>query len=94
MSPAIESSVLELKSGLKLEFKDDETVKVLKILRVSTTESKVRIETKYNSSEASFIAADGLRILTDEVDIIALPFNRLSISFRVESIKSLTFNYR
>lgn len=55
MSPAIESSVLELKQGLKLEFKDDETVKVL---RVSTTESKVRIETKYNSSEASFIAAD------------------------------------
>lgn len=47
MSPAIESSVLELKSGLKLEFKDDETAKVL---RVSTTESKVRIETKYNSS--------------------------------------------
>lgn len=53
MSPAIESTILELKSGLKLEFKDDETVKVL---RVSTTESKVRIETKYNSSEASFIA--------------------------------------
>lgn len=91
MSPSIESSVLELKSGLKLEFKDDETVKVL---RVSTTESKVRIETKYNSSEASFIAADGFRILTDEVDIIALSFNRLSISFRVESIKSLTFNYK
>lgn len=91
MSPAIESSVLELKSGLKLEFKDDETVKVL---RVSTTESKVRIETKYNSSEASFIAADGLRILTDEVDVIALPFNRLSIAFKVESIKSLTFNYK
>ena len=56
MSPAIESSVLELKSGLKLEFKNDATVKVL---RVSTTESKVQIETKYNSSEASFIAADG-----------------------------------
>lgn len=91
MSPAIESSVLELKSGLKLEFKDDETAKVL---RVSTTESKVRIETKYNSSEASFIAADGLRILTDEVDVIALPFNRLSIAFKVESIKSLTFNYK
>lgn len=91
MSPAIESSVLELKSGLKLEFKDDETVKVL---RVSTTESKVRIETKYNSSEASFIAADGLIILTDETDVIALPFNRLSIAFKVESIKSLTFNYK
>lgn len=91
MSPAIESSVLELKSGLKLEFKDDETTKVL---RVSTTESKVRIETKYNSSEALFIAADGLRILTDEADVIALPFNRLSIAFKVESIKSLTFNYK
>lgn len=91
MSPAIESSVLELKSGLKLEFKDDETVKVL---RVSTTESKVRIETKYNSSEALFIAADGLRILTDEADVIALPFNRLSITFKVESVKSLTFNYK
>lgn len=91
MSPAIESTILELKSGLKLEFKDDETVKVL---RVSTTESKVRIETKYNSSEASFIAADGLRILTDEVNVIALPFNRLSIIFKVESIKSLTFNYK
>lgn len=91
MSPAIESSVLELKSGLKLEFKDDETVKVL---RVSTTESKVQIETKYNSSEALFIAADGLRILTDEADVIALPFNRLSIAFKVESIKSLTFNYK
>lgn len=91
MSPAIESTILKLKSGLKLEFKDDETVKVL---RVSTTESKVRIETKYNSSEASFIAADGLRILTDEVDVIALPFNRLSIAFKVESIKSLTFNYK
>ena len=91
MSPAIESTILELKSGLKLEFKDDETVKVL---RVSTTELKVRIETKYNSSEASFIAADGLRILTDEVNVIALPFNRLSIVFKVESIKSLTFNYK
>lgn len=91
MSPAIESTILELKSGLKLEFKDDETVKVL---RVSTTESKVRIETKYNSSEASFIATDGLRILTDEVNVIALPFNRLSIVFKVESIKSLTFNYK
>lgn len=43
MSLAIESSVLELKSGLKLEFKDDETVKVL---RVSTTESKY--ESKLN----------------------------------------------
>ena len=43
MSPAIESSVLELKSGLKLEFKDDETVKVL---RVSTSEVKLRNETK------------------------------------------------
>lgn len=52
MSPAIESTILELKSGLELEFKDDETVKVL---RVSTTESKVRIETKYNSSEASLL---------------------------------------
>lgn len=91
MSPAIESTILELKSGLKLKFKDDETVKVL---RVSTTESKVRIETKYNSSETSFIAADGLRILTDEVNVIALPFNRLSIAFKVESIKSLTFNYK
>lgn len=91
MSPAIESSVLELKQGLKLESKDDETVKVL---RVSTTESKVRIETKYNSSEASFIAADGFRILTDEADVIASPFNRLSIAFKVESIKSLTFNYK
>ena len=91
MSPAIESSVLELKSGLKLEFKDDETAKVL---RVSTTESKVRIETKYNSSEASFIAADGFRILTDEADVIALLFNRLSITFKVESVKSLTFNYK
>lgn len=91
MSPAIESSVLELKSGLKLEFKDDETAKVL---RVSTTESKVRIETKYNSSEASFIAKDGFRILTDEADVIASPFNRLSIAFKVESIKSLTFNYK
>ena len=91
MSPAIESTILKLKSELKLEFKDDETVKVL---RVSTTESKVRIETKYNSSEALFIAADGLRILTDEADVIALPFNRLSIAFKVESIKSLTFNYK
>ena len=91
MSPAIESSVLELKSGLKLEFKDDETAKVL---RVSTTESKVQIETKYNSSEASFIAADGFRILTDEADVIALSFNRLSITFKVESVKSLTFNYK
>lgn len=91
MSPAIESSVLELKSGLKLEFKDDATVKVL---RVSTTESKVRIETKYNSSEASFIAADGFKILTDEADVIVLPFNRLSIAFKVESVKSLTFNYK
>lgn len=91
MSPAIESTILKLKSGLKLEFKDDETVKVL---RVSITESKVRIKTKYNSSEALFIAADGLRILTDEADVIALPFNRLSIAFKVESIKSLTFNYK
>lgn len=91
MSPVIKSTILELKQGLKLEFKDDETVKVL---RVSTTESKVRIETKYNSPEAVFIAADGFRILTDEAHIIALPFNRLSISFKVKSIKSLTFNYK
>lgn len=91
MSPAIKSTILELKQGFKLEFKDDETVKVL---RVSTTESKVRIETKYNSPEAVFIAADGFRILTDEAHIIALPFNRLSISFKVKSIKSLTFNYK
>lgn len=91
MSPAIESSVLELKSGLKLEFKDDETVKVIAI---TTTESKVRIETKYNSSEAIFIAADGFRVLTDEAHIIALPFNRVSIAFKAESIKSLTFNYK
>ena len=91
MLPAIESTILELKSGLKLEFKDDETVKVL---RVSTTKSKIQIETKYNSSEASFIAADGFRILTDEADVIALPFNILSISFRIESVKSLTFNYK
>lgn len=91
MSPVIESSILELKSGLKLEFKDDKTVRVL---RVSTTESKVQIETKYNSFEASFIAQDGFRILTNEAYIIPLPFNRLSISFRVESIKSLTFNYK
>lgn len=91
MSPAIESTILELKSGLKLEFKDDETVKVL---RVSTTKSKIQIETKYNSSEASFIAADGFRILTDEAYVIALPFNGLSISFRIESVKSLTFNYK
>lgn len=87
----IESTILELKSGLKLEFKDDATVKVL---RVSITESKVRIETKYNSSEAVFIAADGFRVLTNAVYIIPLPFNRLYISFRVESIKSLTFNYK
>ena len=91
MLPAIESTILELKSGLKLASKDDETVKVL---RISTTESKIRIETKYNSSEASFIAADGFRILTDEADAITLPFNRLSIVFKVESIKSLTFNYK
>lgn len=91
MIPPIESTILELKQGLKLEFKDDETVKVL---RVFTTESKVRIETKYNSPEVVFIAADGFRVLTDEAHIIALPFNRLSISFRVESIKSLTFNYK
>lgn len=91
MSPAIESTILKLKSGLKLEFKDDETVKVS---RISTTESKVRIETKYNSSKAVFIAVDGFRILTDEADVIALPFNRLSIAFKVESVKSLTFNYK
>lgn len=91
MSPVIESTILELKQGLKLEFKDDETVKVLRVL---TTESKVRIETKYNSPEAVFIAADGFRVLTNEAYIIPLPFNRLSISFRVESIKSLTFNYK
>lgn len=69
-------------------------MKLQKVLRVSTTESKVRIETKYNLSEASFIAADGFRILTDEADVIALSFNRLSISFRIESVKLLTFNYK
>lgn len=46
------------------------------------------------TSEASFIAADGFRILTDKADVIALPFNRLSITFKVESVKSLTFNYK
>lgn len=67
----------------------------LEAILVSVSENTTDIiETKYNSSEASFIAADGFRILTDEADVIALPFNRLSIAFKVESIKSLTFNYK
>lgn len=42
----LNSAILELKSGLKLEFKDDESVKLTHII---FTQSIVQFETEYNS---------------------------------------------
>lgn len=43
-----------------------------------------------------FHTEKSISIISDarEADVIASPFNRLSIAFKVESIKSLTFNYK
>lgn len=38
MIPPIESAILELKSGLKLKFKDDE---IVKLTQITFTQSKV-----------------------------------------------------
>ena len=91
MSPAIESSVLELKQGLKLEFKDDE---IVKLTQLTFTQSKVQFETQYDSLDELLSTRDKFYELTNEVIVLVLPFNKLHISYRVESIKSLILNYK
>lgn len=91
MIPPIESAILELKSGLKLEFKDDE---IVKLTQLTFTQSKVQFETQYDSLDELLSARDKFYELTNEVIILVLPFNELRISYRVESIKSLTLNYK
>lgn len=87
----IESAILELKSRLKLEFKDDE---IVKLTQLTFTQSKVQFETQYDSLDELLSARDKFYELTNEVIILVLPFNKLRISYRVESIKSLTLNYK
>lgn len=89
MISPIESAILELKSGLKLEFKDDE---IIKLTQITFTQSKVQFETQYDSIDELLSARDKFYELADEV--IVLVFNKLHISYRVKSIKSLTLNYK
>lgn len=91
MIPPIESAILKLKSGLKLEFKDDE---IVKLIQITFTQSKVQFETQYNSIDELLSARDKFYELADEVIVLVLPFNKLRISYRVESIKSLILNYK
>lgn len=91
MIPPIESAILELKSGLKLEFKDDE---IVKLTQLTSTQSKVQFETQYDSLDELLSARDKFYELTNEVIVLVLPFNKLHISYRVESIKSLILNYK
>lgn len=91
MIPPIESAILELKSGLKLEFKDDE---IVKLTQLTFTQSKVQFETQYDSLDELLSAINKFYESTNEVIILVLPFNNLRISYRVESIKSLTLNYK
>lgn len=87
----IESAILELKSRLKLEFKDDE---IVKLTQLTFTQSKVQFETQYDLLDELLSARDKFYKLTNEVIVLVLPFNKLHISYRVESIKSLTLNYK
>ena len=87
----IESAILELKSRLKLKFKDDE---IVKLTQLTFTQSKVQFETQYDSLDELLSARDKFYKLTNEVIVLVLPFNKLHISYRVESIKSLTLNYK
>lgn len=91
MIPPIESAILELKSGLKLEFKNDE---IVKLTQLTFTQSKVQFETQYDSLDELLSARDKFYELTDEVFVLVLPFKKLHISYRVKSIKSLTLNYK
>lgn len=91
MIPPIESAILELKSGLKLEFKDDE---IVKLTQLTFTQSKVQFETQYDSLDELLSVRDKFYELTNEVIVLVLPFNKLHISYRVESIKSLILNYK
>lgn len=91
MIPPIKSAILELKSGLKLEFKDDE---IVKLTQLTFTQSKVQFETQYDSLDKLLSARDKFYELTNEVIVLVLPFNKLHISYRVESIKSLILNYK
>lgn len=87
----LNSVILELKSGLKLEFKDDESVKLTHII---FTQSIVQFETEYNSQDELMIARDKFYDLTNEVRVLVLPLNKSHIQFQVKSIKSLTLNYK
>lgn len=91
MIPSIESAILELKSGLKLEFKNNE---IVKLTQLTFTQSKVQFETQYDSLDELLSARDKFYELTNEVIVLVLPFNKLHISYRVESIKSLILNYK
>lgn len=91
MIPPIESVILELKSGLKLEFKNNE---IVKLTQLTFTQSKVQFETQYDSLDELLSARDKFYELTNEVIVLVLPFNKLHISYRVESIKSLILNYK
>ena len=91
MIPPIESAILELKSGLKLEFKDDE---IVKLTQLTFTQSKVQFETQYDSLDELLSARDKFYELTNEVIVLVFPLNKLHISYRVESIKSLILNYK
>lgn len=91
MIPPIESAILELKSGLKSEFKDNE---IVKLTQLTFTQSKVQFETQYDSLDELLSARDKFYELTNEVIVLVLPFNKLHISYRVESIKSLILNYK
>ena len=87
----LNSAILELKSGLKLESKDDESVKLTHII---FTQSIVQFETEYNSQDELMIARDKFYDLTNEVRVLVLPLNKSHIQFQVKSIKSLTLNYK
>lgn len=91
MIPPIESAILELKSGLKLEFKNNE---IVKLTQLTFTQSKVQFETQYDSLDELLSTRDKFYELTNEVIVLVLPFNKLHISYRVESIKSLILNYK
>lgn len=91
MIPPIESAILELKSGLKLKFEDDE---IVKLTQITFTQSKVQFETQYDSIDELLSARDKFYELANEVIVLVLPFNQLHISYRVELIKSLILNYK
>lgn len=89
MSPKLNSVILELKSGRKIEFKNTESTK---IIQVTKTNSIIRIEIRYNSLEERLNLTDKLRMLIEVVDIRNLPLNILSIKFVKSLIKSVTIN--